>query len=264
MSIANINVKSAAGRYTVAIGDGLVGGLGSLFPKAVLRGRIFVVSNPLVWRLYGRSLSAGLEDVEPILVPDGERFKQLSTVARVYEALIRRGADRSSVLVALGGGVIGDLAGFAAATYLRGVPLVQIPTTLLAQVDAAIGGKVGVNHALGKNLIGAFYSPRIVIIDPAVLGSLPKRDFRAGLYEVVKYGVDSQPPAVRSSRARPAGSRRARAESASPGHSRMLLTQGLDRFKRRAGVGFAARAELRPYGGSRTRNDHQLPAIPAR
>jgi 3-dehydroquinate synthase len=122
-------------------------------------------------------------------VQDGERFKNATTVGRVYEALIQCGADRAAVVIAVGGGVIGDLVGFAAATYLRGLPLVQIPTTLMAQVDSSIGGKVGINHLLGKNLIGAFHAPRLVVADPMVLETLPRREFRAGLYEVVKYGV---------------------------------------------------------------------------
>jgi 3-dehydroquinate synthase len=125
----------------------------------------------------------------PILVPDGERSKNLQTVGRVYEALITAGADRSVVVIAVGGGVIGDLVGFAAATYLRGVRLVHVPTTVMAQVDSAIGGKVGVNHALGKNLIGAFHAPRLVVSDPSLLATLPRREFRAGVYEVIKYGV---------------------------------------------------------------------------
>src|SRR6185295_10606804 len=116
------------------------------------------------------------------------------TVSRVYEALIRANADRASTVITFGGGVIGDMAGFAAASYLRGVALVHVPTTLLAQVDSSIGGKVGVNHALGKNLIGAFYQPHAVVIDPSVLGTLPRREFRAGLYEVIKYGMTSSPP----------------------------------------------------------------------
>jgi 3-dehydroquinate synthase len=155
--------------------------------------RRFVVSNPTVWRIHADAF-AGVSTEEPILIPDGERFKQLATVGRIYDTLIRAAADRATTIVAVGGGVVGDVAGFAAATYLRGVPVVQVPTTLLAQVDSAIGGKVGVNHAAGKNLIGAYHQPAAVVVDPELLTSLPRREFRAGLYEVVKYGVIASRP----------------------------------------------------------------------
>ncbi len=151
--------------------------------------RRFIVSSPTVWRFHGPQIQAALGGAEPILLPDGERYKNLQSVSRVYEALIRAGADRGSAIVAVGGGVVGDTAGFAAASYLRGITLVHVPTTLLAQVDSSIGGKVGVNHALGKNLIGAFHQPAVVVIDPLVLRTLPRREFRSGLYEVVKYGM---------------------------------------------------------------------------
>jgi 3-dehydroquinate synthase len=148
-----------------------------------------VVSSPVIWRLHGNQLQHITGGAEPILIPDGERYKNLQSVSRIYETLIRAGADRGSAIVAVGGGVVGDTAGFAAATFLRGVALAHVPTTLLAQVDSAIGGKVGVNHALGKNLIGAFHQPAVVAVDPLLLGTLPRREFRSGLYEVVKYGV---------------------------------------------------------------------------
>ncbi len=192
MDPVRLDVDTPSRRYAVTIGDGVLEDLTPLLDRAGAPARRFVVSSPLVWRLHGARLAAaGLE--EPILVPDGERYKQLQTVSRVYDALIRAQADRASTLLTFGGGVIGDLAGFAAATYLRGIALVHVPTTLLAQVDSAIGGKVGVNHVLGKNLIGAFYQPHAVVVDPSVLATLPRREFRAGLYEVVKYGMTSSP-----------------------------------------------------------------------
>jgi len=168
-----------------------LGRLISQSPKPATRH--FFISSPLVWKLHGKALARAMPKTETILLPDGERHKNLQTVGRIYDALIRARADRSSTLVAIGGGVLGDTAGFAAATFLRGVPLVHVPTTLLAQVDSAIGGKVGVNHALGKNLIGAFHPPALVVVDPAVLSTLPRREFRAGLYEVIKYGVIASP-----------------------------------------------------------------------
>src|SRR5688572_7399697 len=190
--MVRIDVDTPSRRYAVTLDEGILDRLARVLDEVKAPARRFVVSSPLVWRLHGPRL-AKMEVGEPVLVPDGERFKNLQNVSRVYEALIRANADRASTLLTLGGGVIGDMAGFAAATYLRGIVLVHVPTTLLAQVDASIGGKVGGNHALGKNLIGAFYQPHAVLIDPAVLGTLPRREFRAGLYEVIKYGMTSSP-----------------------------------------------------------------------
>ena len=183
-----LTVRAASATYPIDIAAGLADRLSAALDAAALPRRRFVVASTTVWRLHGERFAA-LTSEEPILLPDGERHKHLTTVGRVYDALIRAQADRGSAIVAIGGGVLGDIAGFAAATYLRGIPYVQVPTTLLAQVDSAVGGKVGVNHTLGKNLIGAFHQPSAVLIDPTLLASLPRREFRAGLYEVVKYGV---------------------------------------------------------------------------
>jgi len=188
-----IDVTTPSRTYAVTIADGALDHVGRLLDEKRAPERRFIVSSPLVWRLHGTQLARSVRDAEPILVPDGERFKQLPTVARIYDALVRASADRAATLITFGGGVIGDMAGFAAATYLRGVALAHVPTTLLAQVDSAIGGKVGVNHPQGKNIIGAFYQPHAVIVDPLVLGTLPRREFRAGLYEVIKYGMTSSP-----------------------------------------------------------------------
>src|SRR6476661_191404 len=190
MEPVRINVTTPSRQYAITLADGVLDRLARILDEAKLPARRFVVSSPVVWRFHGQRF-ARAASAESIIVPDGERYKQLSTVSRVYDALIRANADRATTLITFGGGVIGDMAGFAAATYLRGIALVHVPTTLLAQVDSAIGGKVGVNHALGKNLIGAFHQPHAVIIDPSVLGTLPRREFRAGLYEVVKYGMTS-------------------------------------------------------------------------
>jgi 3-dehydroquinate synthase len=192
MDPVRIDVPTPSRAYAVTIADGAVDRMRRLLNDVKAPERRFVVSSPLVWRFHGAQMARALGGAEPpILVLDGERNKHLATVSRIYDALTRAGADRATTLITFGGGVIGDMAGFAAATYLRGVALVHVPTTLLAQVDAAIGGKVGVNHPLGKNLIGSFYQPRAVFIDPLVLATLPRREFRAGLYEVIKYGMTS-------------------------------------------------------------------------
>jgi 3-dehydroquinate synthase len=186
-----VDVSAGANRYPIYIEQGLTAQLGRLVESSTAGRRQFFISSPLVWKLHGKAMSRAVPRTEPILLPDGERYKQLSTVARAYESLIKLEADRGSGIIAVGGGVIGDMAGFIAATYLRGIGLIHVPTTLLAQVDSAIGGKVGVNHPLGKNLIGAFHHPAFVATDPVLLETLHRREFRAGLYEVIKYGMTS-------------------------------------------------------------------------
>ncbi|HKV42250.1 MAG TPA: 3-dehydroquinate synthase [Blastocatellia bacterium] len=152
-----------------------------------------IVSNPTVSALYGRRLQASLRRAGfkalVVLIGDGERVKNLDTANSIFTFLVEHRIERRDVIVALGGGVVGDVAGFVAATYLRGIAFVQVPTTLLAQIDSSIGGKTGVNHKLGKNLIGAFHQPSLVLIDPAVLATLPPRELRSGLFEAIKYGV---------------------------------------------------------------------------
>lgn len=184
-----IRVTLDARSYDIHIGSGLLRRAGELVGATLPSHRLFAITHPGLARLHGGELfpALGLSGVIP--VPAGERQKSLRRAARLYDELLRLGADRKSALVAFGGGVIGDLAGFVAATYMRGLPFVQIPTTLLAQVDASVGGKVAVDHPKAKNLIGAFHQPSLVIADSDVLRTLSGRDYRAGLAEVVKHGV---------------------------------------------------------------------------
>ncbi len=189
MDVIRIDVTSERGTYPVVIGPGVTAGLPAQLRALEVDRDVLVVSCLPVWRAHGKRLARVVGSHRPALIPDGERAKALSTVARVYEALVARRFDRSGAVLAFGGGVVGDVAGFAAATYLRGIRLVQVPTTLLSQVDSAIGGKTGVNLPVGKNLVGSFHSPALVACDPLLLRSLPRREFRGGLYEVVKYGV---------------------------------------------------------------------------
>jgi 3-dehydroquinate synthase len=155
--------------------------------------KIAIITNPTVKKLYGQPVADSLKSagflVLSIEIPDGEQYKTLDWANAIYSALLINSFDRKSALVALGGGVIGDLTGFAAATFMRGVPFIQMPTTLLAMVDSSVGGKTGVNHAMGKNMIGAFYQPKKVLMDLDVLKSLPQAEFLAGMAEVIKYGV---------------------------------------------------------------------------
>lgn len=191
--VKTVRVQLGKRSYDVLIGEGLLDQCHQTFEQYGIQKRIFLISNPTVFQLFGKNLLQRLSEngfqVTEIFIPDGETHKNLRTVEKIYAELIAHRADRSSTLVALGGGVTGDIVGFVAATFMRGVPYLQIPTTLLSQVDSSVGGKTGVNHRLGKNLIGAFYQPRLVCIDTTTLASLPPREFQSGLYEVVKYGL---------------------------------------------------------------------------
>jgi 3-dehydroquinate synthase len=187
-----IQVKSSAGSYDVCCAGGALSRASSLIAGLGESTGRFVLSSPRVWRYWGRAVAAnipGRAARRPILFDDREAVKRLSTVEGITRELVRAGADRHATLVAVGGGVVGDVAGFAAASYLRGVRIVHIPTTLVAQVDSSVGGKTGVNLPEGKNLVGAFYPPKLVIVDPDMLSTLPHREFRSGVYEVVKYGA---------------------------------------------------------------------------
>jgi len=167
----------------------------TLLTRHVEESRIAIVTNATVAPLYLARLRVAMAALDPVevILPDGEQYKTLEVLSRIFDAMLSAHCDRRTTVVALGGGVIGDMAGFAAACYQRGVSYLQVPTTLLAQVDSAVGGKTGVNHPLGKNMIGAFHQPRAVIIDTDTLGTLPDRELSAGLAEVIKYGLIRDP-----------------------------------------------------------------------
>jgi len=192
---AQITVRLPGGSYTILIQEGLLARAGEALRERTAGRKVFVLSDETVWKLWGKKLLEGLRPLEPgvIRIPAGEQHKRLATVEKITQQLAQMGAERSSLLLALGGGVVGDIAGFVASIFLRGIDYVQIPTTLLAQVDSAIGGKTGVNLAIGKNLVGTFYQPRMVLADPAVLKTLPERELRAGLFEAIKCAVIGDP-----------------------------------------------------------------------
>jgi 3-dehydroquinate synthase len=188
-----IRVETPQRAYEAIVERGCISRLPEFLPERP--GKIFVATTADVWELHGasvrRALAAHAYDV--LLFPGGEPRKRLAEVEALAEQMVQAGGDRSSVVVAFGGGIVGDVAGFLAAIFMRGIPVIQVPTTLLAQVDAAVGGKTGVNLVSGKNLLGSFHQPLAVLIDPGVLHSLPEREYRAGLYEIVKCGVIRDP-----------------------------------------------------------------------
>ena len=194
-ALRSIPVELSTHPYPIVIGDGALGSLGAQVQAQGIKAgtKVLVVTNPVVNGHYGATALASLRaagyDAHLLEIDAGEDQKTPATVALIHDAAFAQKLERGSLIVALGGGVVGDMAGFAAASWLRGIAVVQVPTTLLAMVDAAIGGKTGVNHPGGKNLIGAFHQPRLVLIDPQCLATLPPREFRAGMAEVIKYGV---------------------------------------------------------------------------
>ena len=188
----SLSVDLGTRTYPIHIGHGILGDA-ALYAPLIKGRRVAVVTNDIVGPLYAQPVCAALEraGAAPLVIelPDGEAHKNAQTLDRIYAGLLSAQCDRKTVLVALGGGVVGDMTGFAAATYMRGIDFIQIPTTLLAQVDSSVGGKTGINHPLGKNMIGAFHQPRAVIADLAALDTLPPRELSAGLAEVVKHGM---------------------------------------------------------------------------
>ncbi len=193
----SVPVATPSRSYEVVIGSGLLARAGECLARFLENKRIFIVTVPPVRRRWAKvlvkSLSASGIETDVLEMPDGERSKRLATLEKLAEKLVKQGADRGVTLIALGGGVVGDITGFLASIYMRGVDVIQVPTTVLAQVDAAIGGKTGVNLISGKNLLGTFHQPRVVLIDPSVLETLPSREYQAGLYESLKCGIIGDP-----------------------------------------------------------------------
>lgn len=187
-----LTVSLADRSYPIHIGNGLLGQADLILPY-LKRKQVAIVSNTTVAPLYMQTIARPLRDagvsVIEIILPDGEAYKNNETLQTIYDHLLQNRCERNTTLIALGGGVIGDLTGYAAATYLRGVPFIQVPTTLLSQVDSSVGGKTGINHPLGKNMIGAFYQPKLVLADIDTLKTLPQRELSAGVAEVIKYGL---------------------------------------------------------------------------
>ncbi|MCL4758689.1 MAG: 3-dehydroquinate synthase [Rhodocyclaceae bacterium] len=191
-----LTVSLAERSYPIHIGAGLLDD-GRYFSSVLRSRRVMIVTNSVVAPLYLERVLRALQTegvrADAVVMPDGEAHKDWSTLMTVYDGLLEKRCDRTTALVALGGGVVGDMGGFAAATYQRGIPFVQVPTTLLAQVDSSVGGKTAINHPLGKNMIGAFHQPRMVLADVSTLDTLPDRELRAGLAEVIKYGLIRDP-----------------------------------------------------------------------
>lgn len=186
-----LNLDLGERSYPIYIGPDLIG-QADLFTKHIRAQQVLIVTNDTIAPLYLEHLKASLPkdlQIDDVILPDGESFKNLETLNLIFDRLLQRGHNRTTTLIALGGGVIGDMCGFAAATYQRGVDFIQVPTTLLSQVDSSVGGKTGVNHELGKNMIGAFYQPNAVIIDTKTLATLPDREVSAGMAEIIKYGL---------------------------------------------------------------------------
>ncbi len=190
-----VYVQTQQGRYPIQVSRNILGQIGTAIP--IDASKIILISNQQVYNLYGeqvkKSLQIHTKEILTYFLPDGEIYKNLSAINDAYTFLLRHQVDRKAVIVALGGGIVGDMAGFIASTYMRGIRLIQVPTTLLAQVDASVGGKTGINHPLGKNLIGTFYQPIDVVIDIQVLKTLEPRHITAGLAEMFKYGLIMSP-----------------------------------------------------------------------
>src|SRR5437667_11604137 len=186
----SFEVKTPQRSYRAIVERGILKRVGEHLPANA--GKVFVVTTEDVWRHQGAALDLGRAH-ETLFLPGGEAHKRLAPLEALAEEMVARGADRTSVIVAFGGGIVNDMAGFLAAIFMRGIPALQVPTTLLAQVDASIGGKTGVNLVAGKNLIGSFHQPLAVLIDPAALDTLPEREYRAGLWEILKAGIIREP-----------------------------------------------------------------------
>jgi 3-dehydroquinate synthase len=188
-----IRVEFGERSYDIITGSNILEGIGDALKPFGLSPKVAIITNPTVFSLYGKRVSDSVKkagfDLLVVTIPDGEQYKNLDTLKNIYDELLKFKLDRKSALIALGGGVVGDITGFAASTYMRGIPCIQVPTTLLSQVDSSVGGKTGVDHEFGKNMIGTFWQPGLVWIDVETLITLPKRELLAGLAEVIKYGI---------------------------------------------------------------------------